>query len=239
MTISEILRVAPQATDVLKRLGIVHLNSKAQFEEACREAQVLPELVKEHLKKILISPSIHSEMSEWPLPHLVEHMMEEHHRFIKESVKSIRTSIHEVLKQYGSRRIELEKIKSLFDKVVIGLELHIYTEGKILFPAIKKLAEKRTETNEEEATPFHLMYPIETMENEHRAVIADLDKIRALTRGYKVPKGTISAFGLLYSQLEQLEKHIKYIVKLEDQILYPAALQLESGSSNDINPLKN
>lgn len=228
MTISEILSVAPQAVEVFKRRGIGYRDNKTQFEEACEEALVLPEVVKAELKRIAISPSIYQETPRWAVPHLVEHMMTEHHVFIKESIKSIRKSINEVLKQYGSLRMELVKIKSLFDQIVVGLELHMYTEGKILFPAIKRLASKKAETCEKAGTTFHLMYPIEAMEDEHQAVIADLNKIRILSRGYRVPRGTNSSFPLLYRQLQQLEKHMKYIVQLENEILFPAALQLEN-----------
>lgn len=178
-------------------------------------------------------------MQGWRLPHLVEHMMTEHHVFIKESIKSIRKSINEVLEQYGSLRIELPKIKSLFDKIVGGLELHMYTEGRILFPAIKKLALKGTGKHKKEDTVFRLMYPIKAMEDEHQSVIADLDKIRILSRGYSVPKGTNSSFHLLYHQLQQLEKHMRFIVKFEDQILFPAALQLENNTVNKATTLKS
>lgn len=59
MTISEIVNVAPQAVDVFKRQGIGYRDNKTQFEEACEEAQVLPEIVKEELKRITIPSSIY------------------------------------------------------------------------------------------------------------------------------------------------------------------------------------
>lgn len=227
MTIAEILLVAPQATDVLKRLGINCEDTKTKIEYACQEAKVPLQVVKNGLKKINAKSYTHPESAMWPIQLLTDQMMGRHHFYIKELISGIRKSIDKVTNQYGSIRIELKKVEYLFSRVVAGMEQHLYTEEKILFPVILKLAHKTEKTPDKKYNEFHLMHPIEVMENEHETIIADLNKIKILSHGYKVPKGTNVTYQLLYDQLHQLEKYMKYIIQLENRVLFPAAIQLE------------
>ena len=236
MTVSELLRIAPQAAPTLKKWGIASGDGGIRFEEACKEAGVLPGAVKARLKAVCPSTSPVEGLTGWPAPELISNKLAQHHQLIKRSIAGIRESFQEVFRQYAPVRAELTKIKPLIDKVAEGLELHIHTEGKILFPAIKRMATDSPEKDESEGNGFPLAYPLEAMEDDHREALADLGKIRILSRGHRVPGGTNSNFHLLYTQLQQLEKHLRQAVLIEDGILFPAALKLEGKTINGATP---
>ncbi len=116
---------------------------------------------------------------------------------------------------------------TLFGAVVTELERHKYKEENIIFPAIQNMAKDKKEKRDDNVQVFPFKYPIEVMENEHEAVIAYMDKIRVICRGYKVPRGVDLSFHLLYDRLKNLDKFLKSLIHIENHVLYPSVLQLE------------
>ena len=62
---------------------------------------------------------------------------------------------------------------------------------------------------------------------EHEAAGDILKTMRSITHDYKVPSGTCDSFRLLYTRLEELENDLHQHIHLENNILFPKALQLE------------
>lgn len=227
MKIIEILKVAPEAVQVFRELGIVYQsNDQISFEEACRQRNVSGDLVKNKLKTLSRLNQPHNQVSIKPLSQLAKQIHAQH-SIIKDLTGKIVQSIRKVVLQYGSYRPELRKIEKLFEAVVNELEIHLYTEENILFPAIQNMAKDKKEKSDDNVQVFPFKYPIEVMENEHEAVIAYMDKIRVVCRGYRVPSGVDLSFHLLYDRLKNLDKFLKSLIHIENHVLYPSVLQLE------------
>lgn len=230
MKIIEILKVAPEAVQVFRELGIVYQsNDQISFEEACRQRNVSGDLVKNKLKTLSRLNQPHNQVSIKPLSQLAKQIHAQH-SIIKDLTGKIVQSIRKVVLQYGSYRPELRKIEKLFEAVVNELEIHLYTEENILFPAIQNMAKDKKEKSDDNVQVFPFKYPIEVMENEHEAVIAYMDKIRVVCRGYRVPSGVDLSFHLLYDRLKNLDKFLKNLIHIENHVLYPSVLQLEEES---------
>ena len=76
--------------------------------------------------------------------------------------------------------------------------------------------------------PFGAMQnPIGMMEHEHDAAGAALAKIRELTNGYAVPAHACVTYRALFEGLRQLESDLHQHIHLENNILFPRALEME------------
>lgn len=67
------------------------------------------------------------------------------------------------------------------------------------------------------------------MEMEHEAVGAILAELRKLANSYTAPADGCTTFQALYQGLAALEADIHLHIYLENQILHPHAIAMESG----------
>jgi regulator of cell morphogenesis and NO signaling len=100
------------------------------------------------------------------------------------------------------------------------LESHLLKEEMVLFPLIRQM----------EAAPHHsgVRNPIRVMLMEHDNAGAALARLRELTGGYVPPADACNTFRACYGELEALEKDLHLHIHLENNILFPRALELEA-----------
>ena len=65
------------------------------------------------------------------------------------------------------------------------------------------------------------------MEMEHEMVAKNLEKIRELSNNYLLPEDACASYSLLYRTLEEFEEDLHLHVHLENNILFPKALEIE------------
>jgi regulator of cell morphogenesis and NO signaling len=94
-------------------------------------------------------------------------------------------------------------------------------EELVLFPAIKQL-------EREAAAPSGLSSRIRTMLSEHDSTAEALSDIRKITRDYQLPGHACDRYRALFQDLETLERGLQFHMYLEESVLFPRALSLES-----------
>ena len=68
------------------------------------------------------------------------------------------------------------------------------------------------------------------MEHEHDSAGEAMARIRSLTSGYVVPQGACTTYRVCLQELEAFELDLHEHVHLENNIVFPRAVQLESGN---------
>ena len=69
------------------------------------------------------------------------------------------------------------------------------------------------------------MGPIRVMLAEHDSAGEALERLRAMTGGYRAPSEACNTWRGLYAGLEELERDLHRHIHLENNILFPRALQ--------------
>ena len=64
------------------------------------------------------------------------------------------------------------------------------------------------------------------MENDHELVGGFMEEINQLSNSYSPPADACSSYQVLYSKLDEFEKDLHQHVHLENNILFPKAIQL-------------
>jgi regulator of cell morphogenesis and NO signaling len=101
-------------------------------------------------------------------------------------------------------------------------------EEFIVFPFIRKL-ERAKELNQFVSSPLFgwLSNPVNMMMDDHAAEGKKFRRIASLTNGYQVPDASGNAFALTYQLLEEFERDLHIHIHLENNILFPKAIELE------------
>ncbi len=66
------------------------------------------------------------------------------------------------------------------------------------------------------------------MENEHTSAGDALSQIRELSNNYTHPEDACNTFKALYSELKEFEEDLHKHIHLENNILFPKSIKLES-----------
>lgn len=123
---------------------------------------------------------------------------------------------------------ELLETKSEFQVLRAELEPHMLKEERILFPYIARLESAVVENGPAPFAPFGTVRnPVAAMMREHDAAGEILKTIRNLSGDFIVPENACLSYQTLYKALEELEADLHRHIHLENNVLFPRALEME------------
>jgi regulator of cell morphogenesis and NO signaling len=157
---------------------------------------------------------------------LSEYIVMTHHSYVKKEMPQILSYLQKVVSKHGERHPEMLKVLELFTAVHEEMELHMQKEEQILFPRIVEMEKWVAEGTEIRINHTYLQAPINMMEQEHDHAGAVLAEINKLTSNYNPPADACTTFKLSFAALQAFEMDLHQHVHLENNILFPKALQL-------------
>ena len=165
---------------------------------------------------------------DWSLDFLADYIVNTHHSYIRKHLPELRIYARKVMKVHGNRHPELLPIYNLVEEVNTEIMAHMIKEERVLFPYIKTLAMANNDKQLSYTLPFEtVQIPINMMEMEHELVGENLAQIRKLSGNYTLPEDACASYSLLYSMLDEFEDDLHLHIHLENNILFPKALELE------------
>jgi regulator of cell morphogenesis and NO signaling len=148
-----------------------------------------------------------------PIGELIDHILNKYHAGLYEELPRLEAMARKVERVHGEK--DPEKLPRLVQAVLelrAELESHMLKEEGILFPMIR--AGRGTGADG----------PIAVMMREHETAGDLLRQIRELTNDYTVPEEACNTWRALWLGLEALEAHLHEHIHLENNILFPRAL---------------
>ena len=113
-------------------------------------------------------------------------------------------------------------------------------EEQVLFPHIRALADAaRTEGPPPPDMFGTVQNPIRMMEIEHQEVGDGLAAIRELSGGYQPPEDACGTYRLVLEEIEAFERDLHTHVHLENNVLFPKAVELESKVEHTTHGLRS
>ena len=201
---------------------------KRSLEEACAEKELQIEEVLADLEKEASTNDSPSALSydTMSLGQLSEYIVMTHHQFVKREMPVIVGYLQKVAFKHGDRQPELKQIIQLFTAVKEEMEQHMQKEEMILFPRIKEIEKMVAEGKEVNINSTYLLSPVRMMEQEHDHAGSMLAEIRRLTDNFMPPADACTTYRLSFAALEAFELDLHRHVHLENNILFPKAMQL-------------
>ena len=170
----------------------------------------------------------HFNYTDWDLSFLAKHIENVHHKYVEENIPILKQYADKVKKVHGDHSPELLEIKSIFDNVAAELTAHLKKEELILFPFIEKMEKADQENKEIDKPHFGTVdNPINMMEDEHESAGNAFKEIARLSNQYQPPEHACNTYRALYHKLNEFEQDLHLHIHLENNILFPKAIQLE------------
>lgn len=165
---------------------------------------------------------------EWALDELADHIIDRHHRYVQGAIPALRDGLARAVDRWGAAHAPILAIQAFFEELASELEAHMAKEEHLLFPAIKDLVRARRQERAGPPTPFAtLLHPIRVMEGEHDRARAVLVNLRRETHNYHPPAVADDAGRECYRELAIFDADLETHIHLEDDVLFPRALDLE------------
>ena len=201
--------------------------------EACLHSDVSAEQILARLRENgkNVNPGA-KDFATAPLNELTRYIREKHHSYVREAITRIQSLLIKVTAVYAKNHIELAAIHNHFSEVAREMIQHMQKEEMILFPYIDAL-EKAANGNGALETPFFqtVRNPIHAMMKDHDAAEDRMKQIRKASSDYTAPGNACTSYKALYQELNAFEADLHQHVHLENNILFPRAVELEAAAN--------
>lgn len=238
-TVREIAIRHPESVRVFERVGIDYCcGGRRPLAEACEKANVPVEKLMEMLGELNGSAPA---ADQWTpdgksAADLAAYIVNRHHGYVREEAPRLEALAAKVVTRHGQAHPELGSIQDSFQALVEELTGHMAKEERILFPFIGQMEAALQADGPAPAGCFpSVEFPISRMLAEHDDAGALTARIRELSGDFQTPADACPTYRALYHGLEEFERDLHYHVHLENNILFPRALEMERSLRESAN----
>jgi regulator of cell morphogenesis and NO signaling len=212
-TLAELVTERPEAARVLHRHGLDFCcRGRQSLEAALAGREISPQTLLEEVQAASRPSGKARNWREAPFGDLVQHILTRYHAPLREELPRL-VELAEKVEERHADKVECPVgLAVLLMEVTVSVDSHLAKEEQILFPAI--LAGKGR----------HARMPIQIMVKEHEDHGGNLRRIREITRDLALPPEACDSWRALYQGLEELEVDLMDHIHLENNILFPRAL---------------
>ena len=229
-TVKELAVQLPGAARVFEQLGIDYCcGGNIPLSEACGKAGLRLEDVLSSLENAGQEPAPPGDWSRAPLTALAGHIVEKHHTFTKAELPRLEALLAKVVARHGAGHPELAAMQATFGEMAAELRTHMMKEEHILFPYLAAMEKAVTERRALPPAMFgSVENPVRAMVKEHDDAGEALRVLRQASHGYAAPDDACVSYRELYRSLAAFEADMHTHIHLENNILFPRALEMEA-----------
>jgi regulator of cell morphogenesis and NO signaling len=214
---------------VLHFFGISFFRYEEKYlSEVCKKFKVSPIQVMAELENWAIKKEpTTEELFLHPIEVLVEYLKRKHYFFLRQELPFLSNMVSGIQseKKYGGLLADMGLMFPLFVDDFIH---HIHEEENTLFRRISLLHQiERGEYSLTDALILLDSTPISDLAKEHEVHDDEMEGIRILTCNYQLTPPAPVAMKVLYHELQHFEKELKIHAKIENDLLFPKAIELE------------
>jgi regulator of cell morphogenesis and NO signaling len=231
-SIREIVTRQPSAAGIFYRFDIdLCLQADLSLEGACQELQLSVDQVLEKLADAearerggeTFDPATLS------LGRMIQHIVRVHHLQVRQVLPGLSEVAAKVAAKRHDRAPELAKVAELVEKLRCEMYAHIEKEELVLFPYISQMDQESAAAYPTAHICFRsVTHPIFVMEQEHESADHIMAALIHVTNHFEPPAWACATHIALYSGLRAYEADFRQHVQLENNVLFPRAVQLEA-----------
>ena len=216
-TLGDLATTHPAATTVFLRHRLDFCCAGGRkLADACRTAGIDPATVVAELAELAGGAKDGEALARWdtaPLAELVDHIYNRYHEAHRRDLPALVAAARKVERVHADKPSCPHGLADHLARVEAEMYAHMAKEEQILFPAL---------ASGHRGPSVHM--PIRVMMHEHEEHGASLGRIRDLTGDLMPPEGACRTWRALYAGLEQLEAELMEHIHLENNVLFPRAL---------------
>ena len=229
-SVREVVLELPNATRVFEKIGIDYCcGGQRSLADACTTAGVTFEDVLRSLESTAQPADVDKDFRTTSLAELIDHILTTHHTFTRDELQRLRALMMKVCSKHAQNHPELEQLRAVFESLSFELEPHMMKEERVLFPYIIAMEDAVKHQRQLGRPPFGTVAnPIRMMMLEHDNAGYLLKQMRQLASNYTPPADACISYQTLYQALDAFEKDLHQHIHLENNILFPRAVEMEA-----------
>lgn len=230
-TVSDIVLSDYRTAEVFRKYGISYCcSNKESLLETCTSRNLNYNTILEELSDATKNISVPNtlEFSRWKIDFLIEYIVNVHHAYMVMSVPALEAALVSFIEEHKKKSQVINKVLFLFREMSVLLMTHHRHEEEIIFPYIKQI-ESTYRRKEIYGNLFvrTLRKPLSNIEKEHDVILSILKQIQSLTNNYTCPENGCANQCYIYRKLEEFHNDMVQHTHLEDDILFPRAIEME------------
>lgn len=200
------------------------------IEEACAKKGIdKNKLLSEISSAVASANTTEDDFNLWELNKLADYIEQKHHQYVVKQTPVLLQFLEKICNVHGGKHPELFEIQTEFKICAQELAMHMKKEEIKLFPAIKKLvAVKENKANRAQLALGMVNNLIDSMMSDHESEGERFERIKKLSNGYTTPTDGCSTYNATYQTLKEFEEDLHKHIHLENNILFPKAIELEN-----------
>ena len=238
-TLGEIAAQSLQAVRAFEKAGIDYCcGGRKSIQQACSEKGIPWEPLAAAIQAETAADTANDATRDWhrePMSALIRHILSTHHEYLKSELPRLSGELGRVQKAHPKHADIIAPLMEVYTALFAELDPHMAKEERVLFPHIERM-EAAADSGQPFARPPFATFrnPIGMMESEHETAGQCLAEIRRLTADFTPPPDACATWRALYAGLAELEKDLHRHIHLENNILFPRALVLETRMAEEL-----
>lgn len=235
-TVGEIVSEDYRTAGVFKKYGLDFCcGGKKKLVDACERKGLDVNLLLSEIDNLSAKDNDQHNYKEWSPAFLVDYIINNHHHFVRTKLPEIKAYANKVAKVHGKTYPVLNDMLGTFMVLKDEMLSHLDAEERVLFPYIKKMTEARKNGTalEREQQTGTAAEAIEMMEQEHDEAGKLMAKLEEMSNGFTPPEDACTTFRVYFQNLEAFRDDLHKHVHLENNILFPQALEMEQSFRNN------
>lgn len=212
-TLGQVATTHPSSTLVFLRHRLDFCCGGGQkLVDACRAAGLDPAAV---IAEIAADDATTSP-ERWdtkPLPDLIDFILVRYHEPLRADLSALIEAARKVERVHAQKASCPHGLAAQLEQLDAEVRQHLGKEEQVLFPAIRS-----------GNGGAHVHMPVRVMMQEHDDHGASLGRIRELATDFSPPAEACATWRALYAGLEKLESDLMEHIHLENNVLFPRAL---------------
>jgi regulator of cell morphogenesis and NO signaling len=213
-TLAQVATTHPVATQVFLRHRLDFCcGGRRKLTDACRAVGLEPQTV---IDEIAAAEGASSGSERWdmaPLSELIDFILTRFHEPLRRDFPGLIEAARRVERVHGDKPSCPHGLASHLEQLEAELCQHMAKEEQVLFPAIR---------SDLRGAQVHM--PVRVMMQEHDDHGANLERLRKLTTQFEPPPEACATWRALYAALATLESELMEHIHLENNVLFPRAL---------------
>jgi len=168
-------------------------------------------------------------VEKWSIDFLIDYIINIHHAYLKKDLPETGEQLERFATEHQKKFPELTELVRVFNNLTSEMLPHLQHEEEIIFPYIRQIA--HAFDNKESYAGLlvrTLRKPVaNVMQHEHESVQKTLNQIRQLTNYYTPPPHACTNHKVTYSKLHEIDNDLARHMYLENNILFPRAIEME------------
>jgi regulator of cell morphogenesis and NO signaling len=218
--VADIAAAVPSSIAVFQRHGVDFCcGGKRPIGEVCEEQGLSFAELASAIEASAERPAAERDWTSAPLSELIAHIVQTYHSRLREELPRLEGMAAKVEAVHGEKTPHLARLRRIVEELSADLLAHMQKEEQVLFPAIANAEARNLQL------PPSISMPIAVMEREHDSAGGLLAELQRITDSYVPPAWACQTFRTLYQGLQNLEAEMHVHVHLENNVLFPRALE--------------